>query len=1094
MKIHTKIVLKQTRNTDHTVANIMIENKTLYVYKASAGSGKTFTLALEYIKLLITNPKAYKHTLAVTFTNKATGEMKEHILSTLYGVANRLPSSEDYFEKLCDAFPEMSDETIQSRATEAMNMLLHDYGHFRIQTIDAFFQSVLRGLAKELELSGDIDIIIENSNELLSKTVDLLIKRLTPTSQEMGWLVEFVEENLQSDKGWNVRYAIKNFSENITQEEYQQKGDNLRRQISENNGAILAEYRKQLNVYVESVKKRVKENAGKFFDFSNSLGLTIDDYTYKNSGTWGYFEKQKDGTPCEAGTRMVDYMNNPSKISKKLSDNDAQYIAQLIRESHNIYNQEYKKFASVELSLTRFHQLRLLNKIAETLNEENTRENRFLLAQTAYLLSRMIDKDTSFIFEKIGTEINHIFIDEFQDTSRLQWMCFKVLLAEVMSRGGFNLIVGDVKQAIYRWRNSDWNILNNMEKEFSNSQVGDYLSERMLCKNTTNYRSYHKIVKFNNALFRAATKTMAVTYGDELGTRINDLTKAYSDVEQELSPYKSDVGYTEMRLIESAQGEEFSDVVNPELTKCIKELIDNGVKPSDITILVRKRKVIPEIIAAFNRDLPQYSIVSDTAYQLSSSTALRIIIAAIRNILTPEDYINTIELVKLYNRAIKSQEIEDNYLFGLQKRYDQLLPPDFVKKRKELAEYPIIELVEQLMILFGLNTLREEEAYIYSFLDITSEYLASNSNSLNEFIKAWDEELGNKSIPSENNNSVSIVTMHKSKGLEFHTVIIPYANWKYNEVNNEIIWCNPNTEPFNNIDLLPISYSKEMLSSIYAEAYNNEALFKLVDNLNMLYVAFTRAKANLIIFSNANAKSNETGSVLAKIIDKTGLEGAVYNSEEKRLIYGEIVPSKKINNQEDDDKEEKDVNPFTLEPVQINQEFKSYDNRLTSRQSHNLIRFLAGSVEEIEDTEYMEKGEILHDIMSTLITGEELDKELMKRQIEGIIGSDNEKAQIKRLIERALSNPKAKPWFDKRYKIINECNILYRDGQQKSCRPDRVVIDGNNATVIDFKFGKEKPKHVEQVKGYMSNLALMGYRNVKGYLWYVYKNHIEEVK
>ena len=177
----------------------MIENKTLYVYKASAGSGKTFTLALEYIKLLITNPKAYKHTLAVTFTNKATGEMKERILSTLYGVANRLPSSEDYFEKLRDAFPEMSDETIQSRATEAMNMLLHDYGHFRIQTIDAFFQSVLRGLAKELELSGDLDIIIENSNELLSKTVDLLIKRLTPTSQEMGWLVEFVEENLDNN-------------------------------------------------------------------------------------------------------------------------------------------------------------------------------------------------------------------------------------------------------------------------------------------------------------------------------------------------------------------------------------------------------------------------------------------------------------------------------------------------------------------------------------------------------------------------------------------------------------------------------------------------------------------------------------------------------------------------------------------------------------------------------------------------------------------------------------------------------------------------------------------------------------------------------
>lgn len=1073
----------------------MIEEKTLYVYKASAGSGKTFTLALEYIKLLIANPRAYKHTLAVTFTNKATSEMKERILGTLYGVAKGLPSSNDYFEKLRDAFPEMNDEAIQSRATEAMNMLMHDYGHFRIQTIDAFFQSVLRGLAKELELSGDLEIVIENSDVLLSNTVDLLIKRLTPTSREMGWLVEYVEEYLQQDKGWNIRNAIKSFSQNITKEEYQQKGDNLRTQISKNEGTLLEDYRRELIIYQESIQKRVKSIAEKFFTLSKSLNLAMDDYSHKSSGAWGYFAKQIDGTPTEAGTRMVSFMNDPSKISKKLSIADAQYVAQLIKESDSIYKQESANFISAKLSLTRFHQLRLLNKIAETLHEENTRENRFLLSQTAYLLSRMIEKDTSFIFEKIGTEINHIFIDEFQDTSRLQWICFKALLAEVMSRGGFNLIVGDVKQAIYRWRNSDWNILNNMEEEFNNSQVGDYLGEKMLSKNTTNYRSYHKIVKFNNSIFREAAKSMAVTYGNDLVARIGDLTKAYSDVEQGLSPYKEDIGYAEMRLIDPQKGVKFTDIVNPELTKSIKMLIDNGVKPSDITILVRKRNVIPSIIAAFNRDLPQYSIVSDSAYQLSSSPALRIIIAAIRNILTPEDYINTIELVKLYNRAIFKREIEDDYLFGLKKRYDTLLPPEFVKKRKELAEHPIIELVEQLIILFGLNTLHEEEAYIYSFLDCTSEYLGSNSSSLNEFVKAWDEKLGEKCIAAENNNSVNIVTMHKSKGLEFHTVIIPYASWGYNEIKNEIVWCHPDDDcnPFNKLDLLPINFSSAMLKSIFSKDYSNEYLFKLVDNLNLLYVAFTRAKANLIVFSNAKAKADDTGSVLTKIIDKTGLEGAIYDSTEKRLTYGDVVPSKASGNK-DKDKEKKEVNPFTLEPKQISQEFVSYANRLTSRQSHNLIRFLANSTEEIEDTEYMEKGELLHDIMSTLITGEELDKELTKRQIEGVIGSDEEKAQIKRLIERALSNPQAKPWFDGQKKIINECNILYRDGRQKSCRPDRVVIEGDNATVIDFKFAKEKPRHVIQVRDYMSYLALMGYRNVKGYLWYVYKNRIEEVK
>lgn len=1067
-------------------------DKTLYIYKASAGSGKTFTLALEYMKLLIANPRAYKHTLAVTFTNKATGEMKERILSTLYGVAKGLESSKDYSDKLSEAFPGMSNEEIRNRAGNAMNMMLHDYGHFRIQTIDAFFQSVLRGLAKELELSGDLEILVDNS-QLLSNTVDLLIKRLTPTSQEMGWLVEYVEDHLQNDKGWNVRNAINSFSENIIKEEYQQRGDKLRKQIATENGALLEDYRRKLLAYEQGIIKQVKSIAERFFTLCKNLALTIDDFTYKKKGAWGHFSKLADGTLVQLGSRMVDYMNNPSKISKKLSPADALSIAQLLAENDRLYNSEFVNFTSVRLSLTRFHQLRLLNKIADTLQEENSRENRFLLAQTTYLLSRMIDKDTSFIFEKIGTEINHIFIDEFQDTSQLQWMCFKVLLDEVMSRGGFNLIVGDVKQAIYRWRNSDWNILNNMEKEFSNAQVGDYLTEKMGSSNTTNYRSCHKIVKFNNAMFREAVKRMAATYNNDLGSRITDLTKAYSDVEQHLSPYKEDIGYAEMRLIDNEKDKDFNDTVNTELTKSIKALIDKGVQPSDITILVRKRNVVPAIIAAFNRDLPQYSIISDGAYKLSSSKALRIIIAAMRNILVPEDRINCIELIKLYNSAINKKEINDEYLFTLGRNYDTLLPPLFVQKRRELAEHPITELIEQLIIIFDLNTLHGEESYIYSFLDMTSEYLETNSSSLNDFIKAWDEEIGDKSIPAGTGNSVNIATMHRSKGLEFHTVIIPYANWGYNEVKNEILWCHTDCEPFNALDLLPINYSSPMLNSVYADAYNNEFLFKLVDNLNLLYVAFTRAKANLIVFSKANPRIDETGAVLANIIDKTGLEGAVYDSTKMHLSYGEIVPSKTKKKEKEND-EEKEKNPFTSESKQINQEIVSYDNRLTSRQSHNLIRFLASSPEEIEETEYMDKGELLHDIMSTLITGEELEKELTKKQMEGIIGSDNEKEEIRKLITRALANPKAQPWFDKRYKIITECSILYRDGRQKSCRPDRVIIDGDNAVVVDFKFGKERPKHVKQVQDYMSYLALMGYRNVKGYLWYVYKNHISEVK
>ncbi len=1071
-------------------------DKTLYIYRASAGSGKTFTLAVEYIKLLIANPKAYRHTLAVTFTNKATGEMKERILGSLHGVGNALDESHDYFLKISAAFPSMSEQELRARAREALHLILHDYGHFRIETIDAFFQSILRGLAKELELSGDLEILIEDDGQLLSSTVDQLIKRLTPTSQETAWLVEYVEEYLQSDKGWNVRHAIKKFSENILKEEYQQKGDKLRQQICENNGALLTNYRNTLVAIEQEITGKIKSIAKQFFDIANTHGFTADDFAYKDKGVWGFFTKLQQGNPIELGNRMSDYKNNPEKISKKLAPEQCQKIAALIAQSETIYNNDILRFSSVKESLTRFHQLRLLNSIADTLREENNRENRFLLAQTTYLLSRMIDNDTSFIFEKIGTEINHIFIDEFQDTSRLQWVCFKVLLEEVMSRGGFNLIVGDVKQAIYRWRNSDWNILNNMDSEFKNIATGDYLTEKMQESHTTNYRSMHNIVRFNNALFKEAAKIVATGYSDQLGSRIDDLTRAYSDVEQQLSPHKPNCGYAELRLVEGGKKEEeFVEAVNKELVETLRTLIEEkGVRPGDITILVRKRDVIEPIVKAFNNAFPMYSIVSDSAYELSSSMALRTLLAAMRNVLTPHDRINSIELVTLYNKIVKRRIIDNDTLFGLAGEYDTLLPATFVEQRRELSERPIYELIEQLLVLFELGTIEGEEAYIYSFLDHTSKYLQTNSSNLSDFIEAWDEKLSQKSIPSGEGNSVRIVTIHKSKGLEFHTVIIPHANWAMLKSQGDILWCHPEEEPFDGLDLLPISYKQSLLQTIYANDYNNETLFRLVDNLNMLYVALTRAKANLIVFSNANAAKDYTGSLLASLIEGKWLDGTTYNSEKKLLTYGAIVGSKSKDTATEKEKDKKQENPFTQTSTPIEQPFVSYKNRLTSRQSNNLARFLATTPDSLEDTEYMDKGELLHEIMSHLITGKELDKELTKKQLEGIIATDTYRESIKKLLERALSHPTASQWFDGSHTVINECSILYREGTQKVCRPDRVMIRGDQAIVVDFKFGKALPAHITQVQMYMSNLALMGYRNVKGYLWYVYKNSIVPVK
>lgn len=1073
--------------------------KTLYVYRASAGSGKTFTLAVEYIKLLVAHPSAYRHTLAVTFTNKATAEMKERILSQLYGIAHSLPASNGYYNKIAEAFPSMDEDTLRQRAREALQMILHDYGHFRIQTIDAFFQSILRGLARELELSGDMEITID-SDALLEETVDMLIRRLTPTSENMGHIVEYIEEHLDNDKDWNVRRAIKEFAGNILKEEYQERGDNLRRQIDADNGALLREFRKAVRGVEHGIVESVKNLAARFFEIADANGVVVDDFSYKNSGVWGFFDKMKQGELLKPGNRIEGFMTNPVKISKKLPQNVCEDIAALLREAERMYTQEYRRLVSCRLSLARFHQLRLLNSIADTLREENRRENRFLLAQTTYLLSRMIDNDTSFIFEKIGTEINHIFIDEFQDTSKLQWSCFKVLMSEVMSRGGLNLIVGDVKQSIYRWRNSDWNILNNIWGEFPQGTTGDYLKERMDVGigtgSTTNYRSLHNVVRFNNELFTRATEVITATYGDRLGNRLDDLTRAYGDVVQQLSPRKENGGYAEIRLI--GKGDEgFTAEVHKRLIDTLRMLLEEkGVRPSDITILVRTRSAIVSIVKEFNTHLPAYSIVSDDAYKLSSSSALRIIIAAMRYVAQPDNKLNMAELILAYTSEVLHKEIPVMELGAPVHKLKELLPQSFVAREKELPERPIYELIEEIIACFGLGEIAGESAFIYSFLDYTSQYLETNSCNINDFLQAWDSELCEKSIPAAEDDSVHITTIHKSKGLEFHTVIVPFCNWKIAGDTRNILWCNPAEEPFNKLDLLPINCSSAMLDSIYAEVYNHEYLFQLVDNLNLMYVAFTRATHNLFVFSEADSKSNMAGRLLETIMPQMCLDNASYDSEEKLFTYGAIAAAEydSVSKQTDDGRIGECDNPFIKEPHKLIQPFVTYENRLTSRQSNNLTRFLAQNDEELQNTEYMDIGELLHDVMAHLITGEELQQELDRLQMEGLIATEQDKERIRRLISGALANPVAQEWFSGRYTVYNECNILYRDGRQKVCRPDRVMILDGTATVVDFKFAKERKSHIQQVQEYMNNLTLMGYKKVRGFLWYVYKNRIVEIK
>ena len=423
----------------------------LLVYKASAGSGKTFTLAVEYIKHLVLNPYAYRQILAVTFTNKATTEMKERILQQLYGIWKGDTASEAYLNHIrqqCN----LPDEELRKRAGQALQNILHDYSRFRVETIDSFFQSVMRNLARELELSPNLNIELNNA-EVLDEAVDSLIEKLTPTSPVLAWLLDYINERIANDKRWNVSEEIKSFGQNIFNEGYIERGEMLRIKLHDANYIPL--YKDALREQETDALEQMKGFCEQFEGILESHGLYPDDLKGGSKGIGSYFRKLRDGRLTDKDVlnatlskALEDAQNWSSKTSARKNEIvrlAGEELIPLLQEAEKLRPVRNQTVNSVRLSLQHLNKLQLLNHIDEEVRLLNKEHNRFLLSDTNALLHRLVGEgDSSFVFEKLGANIQTVMIDEFQDTSRMQWGNFRLLLLEGLSQGADSLIVGDV--------------------------------------------------------------------------------------------------------------------------------------------------------------------------------------------------------------------------------------------------------------------------------------------------------------------------------------------------------------------------------------------------------------------------------------------------------------------------------------------------------------------------------------------------------------------------------------------------------------------------------------------------------------------------
>lgn len=1082
--------------------------KPLTVYKASAGSGKTFTLAVEYIKLLIDNPMCFRNILAVTFTNKATEEMKLRILSQLYGIWKLLPESGTYLRNVCDSLG-VSETQASRRAGQALNNLLHNYHYFRVETIDSFFQSVLRNLARELDLTPNLKIGL-NDIQVEEQAVDQLIESLSPDSLMLQWLISYIFSNISENKSWNVIGQVKSFGRAIFRDFYKTAGDGV--------NAVLADkdafdgYTKRIRTVRAEAKKRMAGFAAQFERETENAGLTPLSYAKKKSGIGSYFNKLKSDdfsdarcvnqtlAKCLEGAEHWTTKSSPDRdVIMSLAESR---LIPLLREAEDERPKQWMLFATADSTLRHLDKLRLLNSIEEKVRELNMDANRFLLSDTQYLLHSLInDNDTPFIFEKSGCQLEHIMIDEFQDTSSVQWQNFKILLKECMSKSDDgagtinNLIVGDVKQSIYRWRAGDWRLLNGIERQFGPQYGG--IDIRTL---QTNYRSERNIIEFNNCFFKIASRR---EYEKELEVndeeRASELLSAYADVCQSPCGGKNPSGFVRISLLPA---EDYENNMLSSVGTAVEELLASGAAMNDIAILIRYNRHIPLIADYFMANHAGVKIVSDEAFRLDASLAVSIIIQALEVVLHPDDLLVKAGLAATYMKNIRCEDTGTDDLFTAvidnPSRLDNMLPERFIDSLDDLSRQSLHDMVELVYSMFGLDKLKGQNAYVCAFYDQVADFSVNNSGNLAKFIETWNTEICGKTIQSDETDGIRLVSIHKSKGLEFDHVIIPFCDWAM-ESRDTTLWCAPAQPPFNGLPIVPVDYSKKLLETIYADDYKDEHIQNRVDNLNLLYVAFTRAGKSLFVYGRKNTKGGlgsrseillECLPELSESLMESSLTGMDHDEDVAVFEYGKLQIRK----------------PGRAKPASENVFMSYVEHESIGIESHPLTvefkqsnksrDFITAEGDGDSRGAYVKLGNVLHNLFSRIRTVDDVDNVLKQLEFDGVLYDGTiTSGKLRKLLSDRLSDKRVAYWFEPRWHVFNECSILHvgENGDVIERRPDRVVTDGRETIVIDFKFGKPRDEYRLQVRQYMDLLADMGYVSVKGCLWYVYSNEIVEV-
>ena len=1053
----------------------------LMVCRASAGTGKTFTLAAYYIAMLLSG-ESYRNILAVTFTNAATAEMKERILTYLIKIAHG--QEEDFF-RLVRTYMlrdnDASDEVLRARAEANLHAILQDYDNFCVSTIDSFLQQLIRGMAQALNRTADFEITLD-LKQVITKAVDtMLSSELTDDSKRT--VFDYIKQRLDDGKSWDIRKGLIQIGEQLYEESVQIHGTSISAAPLVLDEQRIDDYRKALYAHLNAAREQFKEmatqakrdrDAGVEYAKGADAKYLIENMFASATAP----ESKKDDDLFRGAT--------DTKMEAVLADPQLRQLQQACDDMRRIYWE-------MTCSLTYLNDMRLMHALEQSVEHSLLSTNTALLAETAVTLARALRPgDADFILEKAGVRYRHIMIDEFQDTSLLQWSVFMHLIREVVAVPGQTvLIVGDTKQSIYRFRNGDWQIMEALGKTELQS-VYNAKVEPLI----RNQRSRERVVQFNLGVMQQVAKQ------DNLQFPISPTDKrpageALYDEGQVSKPladfYRTDKhpgGYvrcrfypylkknTAARFSEDFLKEPQQKALWDDVCATIEELLQSGERPQDILVLGRYNQETRDW-SAYCREqgarfplLNSTPIVSRDSFKLDSCLTVRMLVEALRYLHIGSR--TAWEFMRLH------------------------LDEDIIERLNTIDKAaPLYDRLHRILQIIGCDQgmyTGEDVAYVNSFLDQVQSFIAANGSDVKALLQYWEDKIKESAIGGNSGSeAIQLMSVHTAKGLEGKSVIILDACWD-TTTDKGVLWSPAIKLSKDSLSYIPLKKSSDLLrtgeGALYSRIYRQEHEAQLIDNYNLLYVALTRAADNLFVYALPEVTAHADGykTVASSLLDYTGLRSEFVSFDGSKMLLEYEDGSVHIHQPEQTGAEQ--VFDFTG-ATPVSAVLYSDGGQVHFRQSQESAQYTS-EAEDIEaSTSQTDFGLLCHDIFAHIERAEDASQVLELYREQGLIDSDEQLARITELIRQAFADEQMKQWFDGSWQLMREWAILQ---PHATIRPDRVMIKGDTAIVLDYKFtDQQRHGYILQVRDYMSALRQMGYAHVEGWLWYAFSNQLVRV-